>query len=236
VKIGLFTDCHYCRSKLGGNRDSVGSYEKIKASMEAFKKENVDICFCLGDLTDHAPDDTKESVEGCFMEIMELIRSFDIPFYLVPGNHDYLVMKAEELKEKTGYMIPPYTVSTEKYDFIVLDGNYRSNMVRFDVAGVLWTDSNLPPDQMEYLKRALSDSQRACIVLIHENLDPCVHESHIVKNAQAIREIIRDSGKVRLVLQGHYHRGGDSVIDGIPYQTLPAMCEHGDGYYRILNI
>ena len=128
------------------------------------------------------------------------------------------------------------TVETEKYDFIVLDANYRSSMVRFDIEGVEWTDSNLPPQQLEYLRSALDSSDKECIVLVHEKLDPAIHVTHVIKNADKVREIIRESGKVRMVLQGHYHCGAEAEIDGIPYITLPAMCEHIEGYYRILDL
>ena len=204
--------------------------------MEAFKEAGVDICFCLGDLTDNGPDDTKETVAQAFREAMELILSFEIPFYLVPGNHDYLILKAEELSRLGDYKIPPYTVKTDEYDFIILDANYRSSMARFDIEGVEWTDSNLPPFQLEYLRKALSDSHKDCVVLVHENLDPAIHISHLIKNGKAVRDIIRDSGRVRLVLQGHYHGGAEGKIDGIPYITLPAMCEHKEGYYKILEL
>ena len=236
MKIGLFTDCHYCKSQLGGGRDARASLGKIKESMDAFKRENVDICFCLGDLTDNGKEDTRETVIQCFTEATKLIRSYEIPYYLVPGNHDYLMLKAEELEAMVGYKIPPYTVSADKYDFIILDANYRSSMVRFDIEGVEWTDSNLPPFQIEYLKEALEKSERECIVLIHENLDPAIHESHVVKNAEQIRTVIKNSGKVRLVLQGHFHGGAESEIDKIPYITLPAMCEHTENFYRIMEL
>ena len=236
MKLGLFTDCHYCKSRLGGGRDADASLEKIRISMEAFKEAGVDICFCLGDLTDNGPEDTRETVAECFKEAFGLASSYGIPFYLVPGNHDYLILKAEELVELADYKTPPYTVETEKYDFIILDANYRSSMVRFDIEGVEWTDSNLPPFQLEYLKNALEKSNKECIVLVHENLDPALHMTHVIKNADRVRSIIRESGKVKLVLQGHYHGGAEAEIDGIPYITLPAMCEHSEGYYRILDI
>ena len=70
---------------------------------------------------------------------MELVHSYGIPFYVVPGNHDYLMMRAEEMVEQAGFVIPRYVVDCGEYNFILLDANYRENMVRFDVAGVEWT-------------------------------------------------------------------------------------------------
>ncbi len=236
MKIGLFADAHYCHAEvLCGTRRPSLSLSKIREAMEAFRAENVDICICLGDLTDHAPEDTKESVAACFHEALDVIRSYNIPFYLVPGNHDYIMLTADEL-EKRGIKIPPYTISVDGYQLIFLDANYRGDGRRFDVAGVEWTDSNLPGEQRAFLKATLENVDEKFIVCIHENLDPFVEEHHVVKNAEEIRKIIQNSDKVQMVLQGHYHFGAEHTVDGIPYVTLPAMCEGADNSYRILTL
>ncbi|MBQ4509985.1 MAG: metallophosphoesterase [Clostridia bacterium] len=237
MKIGLFTDCHYCKAEyLGPTRRPKLSINKIREAMNAFKSNNVDIVFCLGDMTDHDENSTKEQIIECFKEAMSLIKSYNIPFYLVPGNHDYLVMTANDMEKEADFKIPPYTVETNTHSFIILDANYRSNMVRFDKAGVQWTDSNLPPHQIEFLKNALNTSTKRCVVLVHENLDPSVDKMHIIKNAEQARDIIKNCQKVSLVIQGHYHSGKESTIDNIPYITLPAMCEGESNSFRILEL
>ena len=101
MKIGLFSDAHYCHSEsLDNTRRPSLSLKKIKEAMDNFKEANVDVCFCLGDLTDHSPADTKESVVSCFKEALSLILSYGIPFHFVPGNHDYLMMTAKEVKNE----------------------------------------------------------------------------------------------------------------------------------------
>ena len=236
MKIGVFTDAHYCHADvLCGTRRPSLSLSKIREAMDMFREASVDICICLGDLTDHASEDTKEDVLACFHEALDVIRSYNLPFYLVPGNHDYLMMTADGLFE-AGIKIPPYTLSIGGYQFFFLDANYRADGRRFDVAGVEWTDSNLPNEQCSFLKAALSDAREPCIVCIHENLDPFVENRHIVKNSESIRQIIRESGKVKLVLQGHYHPGAERMIDDIPYITLSAMGEGTDNSYRILTL
>jgi alkaline phosphatase len=237
MKIGLFTDCHYCRAdNIGGNRRPKLSYQKINEAMTHFKNQSVDMVFCLGDMTDHDENSTKEDIISCFKEAMSLISSFNIPFYLVPGNHDYLVMTAADMERESNYKTPPYTIKKEGYTFIILDANYRSNMVRFDEAGVEWTDSNLPPHQVEFLKNELESASTPCIILVHENLDPSVDKYHIIKNADQIRNIIKSSGKVKMVIQGHYHQGNENTIDNIPYITLPAMCECETNSFKILEL
>lgn len=237
MKIGLFTDCHYCKAdNIGGNRRPNLSYQKIKEAMTYFKEQNVDMVFCLGDMTDHDENSTKDDIISCFKEAMSLISSFNTPFYLIPGNHDYLVMTAEDMERNSCFKIPPYTVCTNSHNFIILDANYRSNMERFDIAGVEWTDSNLPPHQIDFLKSELERSTKPCIVMVHENLDPDVDKYHIIKNADQIREVIKNSGKVSMVIQGHYHKGNENTVDNILYVTLPAMCEGKRNSFKILEI
>ena len=234
MKIGIFTDEHYCRADaLCRTRRPSLSLLKIREAMESFRAAAVDLCLCLGDLIDHAPGDAREDIAACFDEALSLIRSYGIPFYLVPGNHDYLMLTGDALRG-AGIQIPPYTVSVGGYRLIVLDANYRSDGRRFDVAGVEWTDSNLPAEQCAFLRAALEDTDEACIVCIHENLDPFVESRHIVKNAEEIREIIK--GKAAMVLQGHYHPGAEHTLDGVLCLTLPAMCEGTENSYRILTL
>ncbi|MBE6673622.1 MAG: hypothetical protein E7596_00785 [Ruminococcaceae bacterium] len=236
MKIGLFSDPHYCQcDNIGGNRHPMLSYDKIKTSMEEFNKSGVDLCICMGDLTDHAKGDTRADAKSNLKKIMALINSYKIPFYLVVGNHDYLMLNSDDLKEEN-IDTPPYKIETEEYNFIALDGNYRSDMERFDKAGVVWDDSNLPPFQLDYLRKSLASSQKPCIVLVHENLDPTVQEQHIIKNATEVRKIIKESGKVKMVIQGHFHEGSYQIIDGIPYLTLKAMCQGEENPYVILEI
>ena len=235
MKIGIFTDTHYCQiDYLGDIRRPMLSYDKIKATMSIFQKEKVDMVFCLGDLTDKREDDTrKDSLEN--LEILaKLINSYKIPFYLITGNHDHLLLKQSDFEEKFEN-VSPLTFQKEDITFILLDANYRSSMQSFDEAGEVWHDANIPPQQKKLLESTLKDCKQA-VILVHECLDPTVDSNHIIRNAGEIRHIIRESGKVKMVIQGHFHPGAESIIDNIPYITVPAMCDKEDMPYRIIEI
>lgn len=235
MKIGLFSDPHYCKlENIGGGRSPLSSYGKISTAMAYFKEQEVDVCFCLGDLTDSPNGSTRDEAIKNLDEILALIRSYNIPFYLVPGNHDFLMLKREDM-EKAGIKTAPYVIESE-YNFVILDANYRSNMEHFDTAGVVWTDSNLPKEQISFLKNALNGSDKEVIVMVHENLDPSLEESHIIKNAEEIRKIISSSKKVKMVIQGHFHEGNEIFVDGIKYFTVKGMCQGNDNPYFILEI
>lgn len=234
MKIGLFTDTHYCNIECIGNRRPSLSLKKIEISMDAFKNENVDMVLCLGDLVDCPEGYTGEKTLCDLRKALSLIRSYKIPFYMVPGNHDYIGLKGDDF-EREGIKIPPYVVENDELRFIFLDANYRSSMKRYDVVGVEWTDSNLPSEQVEFLKSSLK-TEKKCVVLVHENLDPTLHETHIIKNAKEIREIIKNSGSVKMVIQGHFHGGNEIMLDNIPYLTVPAMCEGDKIPFKIIEL
>ncbi|MBQ7907566.1 MAG: metallophosphoesterase [Clostridia bacterium] len=235
MKIGFFTDTHYCQiDYLGDTRRPSLSYEKIKVAMSAFEKEGVDLVFCLGDLTDKREDDTRESCLENLEKISNLINSYKTPFYLILGNHDHLLLNQSDYKAKFD-KIAPYVFEKDDITFIMLDANYRSSMKSFDEEGEVWYDANVPPQQMELLRKALKECKQA-VILIHECLDPTIDSNHIVRNAGEVRQIIREAGNVKMVIQGHFHPGGKSIIDDIPYIIIPAMCEREEIPYKIMEI
>lgn len=234
MKIGLFTDPHYCKTEnLGGGRKPQEAFDKIKNAMLDFINQEVEIIFCLGDLIDYIEGTEKESVKADLNEVTSIIKGSKIPFYLIPGNHDFLKLTREDFV-KNGIKLPPYTLKRQNLTFIALDANYRSSMNHFDTEGVDWMDSNLPENQICFLKDAIRKAEGECVVLIHESLDPTICESHLVKNASQIREAIEKNGKVKMVIQGHFHDGKETLVNGIPYKTVPAMCENGT--HQIIEI
>lgn len=233
MKIGIFTDPHYSlQEKRGGNRRPALSWEKLAVAMEDFLNEKVDFCICLGDLVDDA--DRSEPAEARLVRLVEKARSYGIPLYFLGGNHDFESFTPEEFAKKTASPRPPFRLDTPTHRFLFLDANYRSDFRHFSQAGVEWTDSNLPPLQTEFLKKELASSEKPAVICLHENLDPRIPEDHRIKNAAEVRCILEESGRVALVLQGHYHKGADHTVNGIRYFTPGAMCVEEENPHPIL--
>ena len=233
MKIGLFADAH-CSTKAEScrtRRPSL-SFDKIRAAMEAFA--DADLVICLGDLMDDCenPQDNPAMLE----KIGELIASFNVPFCCLRGNHDCDMFSEADFYAGIDSS-PPKVLKYDDCGLIFLDANYDACGRAYAAAAVDWTDTALPEDQIQALREALEDSEiQRAYIFIHQNLDPNVQHQHIVANAAQVRRILEDSGKVRRVIQGHYHPGCDSVIGGIEYHTLPAMCEGERNYYEIMEI
>ena len=233
MKLGLFADSHYCNKDYISNRRPKLSYDKIQQAMEHFKRNDVDLVVCLGDLVDDC--ESKEENIKQIKHLCEMIYSYKIPFYSLMGNHDYQNFTREEFNLYTNGAYPPFVCEKGNNTLVFLDCNYDQNGNVYKTNEIDWTDANLPKEQLAKLEAILKEKKNVCI-FAHQNLDNTVDKCHIVKNANEIREIIKNSKTIRIVIQGHFHDGKDSVIDGVDYHTLKAMCEHEDGFFEILQI
>lgn len=238
MKIGMFSDSHDSdKAVTCTTRRPSMSYGKIREAMEAFREAGCDLVLCLGDLVDCC--DTFEEDCARIGALSGLISSYGLPFYCLMGNHDYQNFDRAEFASRTSY--PPFFLRFGEITLIFPDANYMDNGtpegVIYRKDAIDWTNAFLPDDQCAKLRDVLADEGTVnAYVFLHQNPDPHVERHHIIRNAGGIREILRQSGKVRGVYQGHYHPGHESIIDGIPYITLPAMCEGEGNSYRIIEI
>ena len=235
MKIGIFTDLRYCKQKpIEQTHKTLPSLKKLKETMIAFQKQNVDLCFCMGNLVDQTSQKRPEVLE-CIHEAMELIRSYEIPFYLVPGPQDHLTVTSAELLEREELYPTPYSVFTDHSWFLLLNGNHRTDLQYGTDTARKQTEFYLPTQQIEYLKKQLRMTKNA-VLLICQNLDCNVPAKFTLQNFAEVQKIILESGRIRLVLQGYYPKGADNVIDGIRYLSVPSMCENESDYFRIVEI
>ena len=233
MKIGLFTDPHYSDKTASDNRLHSLSYDKIKEAMKYFKEQNTDLVICLGDLTDDCVDVNDNP--KALIKISEMINSFGIKFYSLMGNHDCLSFTKDEFDSLTNGAYPPFKIETETSELIFLDANYENNGKKYKKGDIDWTNTFLPKEQLEALAQELKNYKDKYI-FIHQNIDNTVEEHHIVHNADIIRKLLENASNVKMIIQGHFHEGKDSEINGIKYHTLPAMCERNNNPYEIIEI
>ncbi len=234
MKLGIFTDSHYCNVERDKTRFHALSLQKIEEAMTAFRDAGVDAVLCLGDIIDIGKPKGRE--KEYLRQISDLIKSFALPFYFIPGNHDYGALRGEEFCKEFGTPDLPYFVDFPDVRLILLDAGYRKDGRRFDVAGNEWTDSNLPPFELRFLEKALAVDKK-CVVCLHENVDTFLFNRHyLVKQHAEVRKILRRSGNVSLVLQGHYHKGADHTYTGIRFLSVAGMVEGKENRYCVMDI
>ncbi|MBO4406144.1 MAG: metallophosphoesterase [Clostridia bacterium] len=235
MKIGLFTDPHYSRRELSGaTRRPRLSYEKIGEALRAFREEGVGLVVCLGDLID-SENSTALDREN-LAHIAVLLASSGIETYVIPGNHDLFALDRYRFSVLLNMPIAPLHKKIGDVDVILLDANYFRNGTAYDGRPGDWTDTMVPAEQVEWLKKELLSCGDKTYLFSHQLIDYNMEQHHVVENAEEICRILSDSGKVRAVFQGHYHHGGEHEIDGVSYVTLRAMCEGYENSYLIIEV
>ena len=228
VRFGVVTDCHYANADTVGTRFYRHSLDKLGDCVGLMNAQQVDFLVELGDFKDQdSPPDEQKTLS--YLRVVESVfRRFDGPTYHVLGNHDVdSISKTQFLTNIENTGVDPgrsyYSFDYNGVHFVVLDANYKSDGTNYDHGNFDWTNANIPPSELQWLRQDLTASRRAVIVLIHQLLDGT--GPYYVKNAAEVRQILEQSGKVLAVFQGHYHEGSYSRIEGIHYYTLKAMVE-----------
>ncbi len=226
LKIGLIADPHYSTETQTGSRYPTRSLGRIEAAAEAFRSAGVSLILCLGDMINDDGGCNEENLR----RICRPLLLTGIECLLVQGNHDRELFTSEQLAELSGMTAAPFCAVRGGVRMITLDANYNTGGTPYRLRDIDWTDSLLPEDQLAFLRDSLAAGPEDAYIFIHQCLDPNAEAHHILKNASEVRSVINKSGRVRGVFQGHYHPGLYSAVDGIPYRTLPAVCESGSLY------
>ena len=228
VRFGIVTDCHYANADTVGTRYYRHSLDKLGECVEAMNKQQVDFLVELGDFKDQNSPPAEQKTLSYLQAVESVFCKFDGPAYHVLGNHDQdSLSKTQFLTniENTGIDAGRsyYSFDFNGVHFVVLDANYKSDGTDYDHGNFDWTDANVPPAELQWLRRDLAASRGHVIVLVHQLLDGT--GSHHVKNTADVRQVLEQSGRVLAVFQGHRHDGGYSRIEGIHYYTLKAVVE-----------
>jgi len=228
VRFGIVTDCHYADAEPTGTRFYRQSLDKLSECVTRMNAERVDFLVELGDFKDQ----DRPPVESRTLQHLRRVEATFCRFggrrYHVLGNHDMDSLSKQQFLgnvENTG--VDPgqsyYSFDLRGLHGVVLDANYTADGSDYDHGNFDWTDANIPPDELDWLRRDLSASPGPVVVFIHQLLDGT--GSVYVKNAAEVRRVLEDSGKVLAVFQGHHHEGAYSRIEGIHYYTLKAVVE-----------
>jgi alkaline phosphatase len=141
----------------------------------------------------------------------------------VLGNHCVDLLTKKEFLGRVGQERSFYSFDSGGHHFVVLDACFRADGTPYGRKNSTWTDANIPPVEVEWLRADLADASRPTIVFTHQRLD--VGRPYGVGNATEVRRLLEGSGQVHAVFQGHSHKNDHLEIAGIHYVTLVAMIE-----------
>jgi alkaline phosphatase len=235
MNIGLVTDLHFADKPAAGTRHYRETLDKLAEAGRQFQKDKPDFLVELGDFVDAA--DTVSAELGYLKRVNRQFASLCEQRYYVLGNHCVHTLTKEEFLGGVEQSAAHYSFDHGRFHFVVLDSCFRSDGVAYGRKNFQWTDPNIPPAQVEWLKGDLQKTEKPTIIFAHQRLDGSDH--YCVKNSGEVRRVLEDSGKVLAVFQGHSHKNDYKHIADIHYCTLVAMVE-GSGAenngYTVMNI
>ena len=177
----------------------------------------------LGDLIDAA--DSVSTELGYLKTINQQFAKISENRHYVLGNHCVHTLNKKEFLGGVEKERSYYSFDLGQRHFVILDACFRGDLQPYGRKNFEWTDPNMPPEELEWLKSDLEKTEFPTVVFAHQRLD--VDNHYGVKNAVAVRKILTDSKRVVAVFQGHSHKNDHREIDGVHYCTLVAMVEGG---------
>lgn len=196
-------------------------------------KRECGLTVCLGDLinTDDSDALNRENLR-C---ISSVLTSSALPCVCLMGNHDCEAFTADEFVSLSGLSTAPQSIETDTCVLRFLNANYDSaRHAPYEPHNINWMDSYLPEEQLEALSRDVNDPGRKHFYFVHQCIDPTVDRNHIMRNADRIRSVLEKIPGA-CVIQGHYHPGKESIVNGVHYFTLPALCMGDTSPLFLLN-
>ena len=158
-------------------------------------------------------------------DIIRQYRDFRIPSYFVLGNHEFDRDDVQMVLDAYGLPGKYYFFDHGGFRFVMIDENYFRDFpgIYFHYSARNYFDHPqsrdwMPPEEIEWLRETVLQSPWPCILCSHGVIEHPAHPG--VGCAEEVREIIRQSqtlpGRVILCMNGHYHRSGLDIIDGVP--------------------
>ena len=226
VRFGFITDCHYAAhipEKPGERRRYREGLAKMRTFVQTMNGLKPDFVVEGGDFKDlgRTPEESLSYLDAIEAEFAR----FEGPRYHVLGNHDHdNISKGDFLAHisNAGQESAKawYSFDVKGVRFIVLDACYKSDGTPYDRGRFSWRDTFLPPEQVEFLRSELESAPGPCVPIVHQQLD--AEDDTCIANAAEVRRVIEESGKVKCVIQGHWHEGSFREIGGIAYFSSKA--------------
>jgi manganese-dependent ADP-ribose/CDP-alcohol diphosphatase len=238
--FGAIADVQYADQETKGPREYRRSAGKLAQCAAALAGEHPAFTVQLGDLVDGGLANLDR--------ILPIFRKLPGKVYSVLGNHDFCAPRPE-LLERLAMPAAYYTFSRPGWRFIVLDGMDASiagwpegHPRRAEGEAVLarlraakernaqpW-NGGLGSEQREWLRRALADAaknrERAIVFCHFPVLAEACRPEHLLWDHRETLEILEASRAAAAWINGHDHKGGYAVRNGIHHLTLPGMVEH----------
>lgn len=228
VRIGVVSDVHFGPAAyFDGRLRKLTSRapELLDAAVLELAAHAPHLLVNLGDdIEDESPFVDRER----YADVVRRLGRAGCPVEHVAGNHDLVNLRDAELASLWSSRLPLYRSRDLGALHLVFLHTHEVKDERVFVDG----------EQLAWLERDLRSTTKPTIVFMHHSAadqdlrgNPWFERAaHIclVHERKRLRELFADSGRVRLVVNGHLHWNQLTLHDGIPYLTLQSLVENLD--------
>lgn len=230
LTLGFITDLHFGPEARFEGKLRKMSHHAARLTKDFVRRMNEEVRPDLVvNLGDDVEDESREADLARYGECQEILRGCAAPLVNVAGNHDTIHMTREDLlrfwKRPGDHLYTSFDHGG--WHFVVLHTIERKDQ-----------DVRLPAPQLAWLRDDLRQASAPCAILMHHSASEqdlsdsfwfhAAPHIALVKERADLRRIVEQSGKVRVVFNGHVHRNHLDVIHGIPYVTFQSLIENLD--------
>ena len=234
IKFAQVSDIHYSTVREDNGYKLLAKTKQLleDAISQINQEKNIDFVMLTGDVIDRP---TKQSING----VMEILQTFDYPWYYVIGNHDtttsgFLTKKAltQIIKENNPNQQFDSTYFSFKpkmgYRVIVMDGAKNKGIS---------SNGIIPQEQLNWLDNILSKSKNeVALIFIHfPLLPPFESPHHEILNAKEFKAILNKYKMPIAIFSGHYHMTKITKYDNILHVSTPSLAGYPNSF-RIVEV
>jgi len=224
LRIGLVTDIHHGPDvdvRIGSAApELLGRF--TRRMRDEFRPD------LIVDMGDRINDTDREADKVRLAEVRRMLEAAGVPVLYVWGNHDLINVPAPEARGILG----------KKDDYESFDvGGFHLVVLNSQDPTIERIGGTLSEGQLDWLERDLAQGAGPALVFCHHPLDEqdpsrhwyfTHHHDHAwCRNRERARAILKASGRVKAVFNGHMHLNTVEIIDGVPYVTLMSLVDAG---------
>jgi 3',5'-cyclic AMP phosphodiesterase CpdA len=168
----------------------------------------IEICLILGDLGEHGTDEELAAAA-------EILMKLDMPWYVVPGNHDGPA--GREMNHPTGGLETYDKYFPDRRNYIVEHRGWQ--FVGLDTTdGSGWQHVNAQPRTLNFAKEAAArlDKNRPTVIFTHFPIGTGV--PYAISNGPELLALF-NGHNIPIIFSGHYHGQTTVIQNGIELVT-----------------
>ena len=175
-----------------------------------------DIVLATGDLTASGSPEQYDA-------LTDLLKSLEVPLYVIPGNHD-------EYKPLLDAFSGKYGLEDDGCDYVrTVIEDYQLRLVSLDSTVFGHHHGAIPGERASWLDQVLSEmpDKPTLIFMHHPPIETGIwwmDRLGVLDGLERLAKVLNDHNQVVGIISGHLHRTIHATFSGVPVTVAPTTC------------